>query len=132
MKQKQNNAHHASTKADLLKSLIMDLLQWDELTFGYFQYNQGLIYLETYVSDSYALEHSRIFWNWWKNHWTLRDEDLIARNIEVLPLDDRRAVYGDYHNGKYLAHQVHPNRVVLEQSYATMITEAINSAQKPT
>ena len=130
MKPQKNNALTASEKAQALKSKIMELLQWDDLTFGNFQYEQGITYLETYVKDRYPLETSRIFWNWWKNHWTLRDEDLINKGISELAISQRRAVYFDIHDGKYLAHEVHPHRVILEQSYGDMVTEAIESAQK--
>lgn len=111
---------------EALKKAVMELLNWDEMQYCNFQYNQGLKYLDAYIQDdAFRIERSRVFWNWWKNHWALRDETILNSHLLTICVQGRREVYRDLNDGAKLASEVHPNKVVLEQSYSEMITELV-------
>lgn len=108
---------------------VQYLLQWDDLTYGNMKFKAGLRYLAYYLrgdEDSIKLlSYNRIFWQWWKNHWTIREEAWLedAEKLEKLQLGVRRNSYRVIHNPAALANEIHPNAVVLDDSYAQMISE---------
>lgn len=120
-------------KAKQLKAVVIDLLQWDELEYATFQYECGLAYLRHYIpGDNWGqdmLQRSKLFWNWWKNQWTLRDESFCAMDSEVptsrvgISTENLRRLYLHLHDAAILASDIYPNRVVLEESYSQMIEE---------
>lgn len=105
---------------------VMSILRWNELEYATFIHETGLEYLELYIPGDRqgidALSRSRIFWNWWKNHWAIRDQqflDEMDKDIEhsFIP----KALYEFYHSADMLSSSIFPNAVVLENSYAKMI-----------
>lgn len=131
MEKYKSNAQKRSEDGTLVKTAIIALLNCTELAYCYFVYNQGLLYLDSYIQDdAYRLERSPAFWNWWKNQWLLRDEELLIGNLENTCIDLRRLVYRDIHNGWKLATQIHPHKIILDLSYAVMIAEVIEEAQQ--
>lgn len=114
-------------KTGCLKTAIMKSLGWDELEYAEFQYEQGLIYLDTYLKGMIgpmdALLRSRIFWNWWKNHWAIRERCFLM--AEDLTLSQRRNIYKGMHDGRMLASDIRPNSVVLEESYSEMMHKVV-------
>ncbi len=111
---------------------ITKMLHWDELQYATFIHETGLAYLRRYIPDdpygAAILERSSIFWNWWKNHWTIRDQQFLDEmdmdSGHIVP----RALYEIYHSSDTLADTIFPNAVVLGNSYAVMIGNAIKSA----
>lgn len=130
--------HVPGNKADMLKRAVIENLDWTEMDYCNFQYEQGLIYIETYLSGFgevnkkwlQALLESRIFWNWWKNHWTRREESYLI--TDQLPRHQRREIYRSMHNGRNLATEIHPNRVVLDESYPQMLHSVVKAQVKQT
>ena len=118
---------HRKKILDALKQEVMSLLNWSETKYCNYQYEQGLIYLHAYVGEdgAHKLERSRIFWNWWKNQWAIRDEDYTIglKPISDIPL--REEVYLELHDGKILVSAMHPHRFIMEQSYTQMVDELI-------
>lgn len=108
-----------------MKQEVLELLGWDELEYGQFIYDTGLEYLPAYIPGNAAaiaaLERSRIFWAWWKNHWRQRDEEFLAKVNRCESPEAIRFYYGWKHNPKRLATKFTPNSVVLDDSYAEMI-----------
>jgi hypothetical protein len=112
----------------LAKASIMALLNWDEMDYAQFVYEQGLAYIRAYLRDVQyrdynigVLERSKTFWTWWKNHWAQRDEMFIATCCETgCSTEEARKLYSQCHSGTMLAHAIHPNAVVLEESYLEM------------
>lgn len=105
---------------------VMKLLRWEELEYATFIHQTGLQYLDRYIPDDpigkNALNRSRIFWNWWKNHWAIRDQQFL----DELDADNGggiiiKALYQLYHSPSMLASSIYPNAIVLENSYAVMI-----------
>ena len=103
---------------------IIKMLGWSELEYATFINETGMQYLELYIPADrqgiYMLNRSRIFWNWWKNQWAIRDEiylaivnDFSPRNWELL--------YRQEHSADVLTNSIFPSAVVLHDSYAVMI-----------
>lgn len=106
---------------------ILKLLKWTELEYNQFIYDNGVAYLQQYIpSDEQgiaALERSRIYWNWWRNHWYQRDYQFMRKVNRSAPLEGIREYYRHFNNPKKLAAGIWPNAVVLNESYARMIGE---------
>jgi len=123
-------------RADSMKRAVCELLECHEDLYNEYVFNSGLDYLKAYLNrDEYGiklLQESPIFWAWWKNHFTNRDENflLLHKNKPIVNLEIRRQLYEQYNNGKKLARDIHPNSVVLHESYATMITELVEEETK--
>ncbi len=119
-------------KALATKQAICGLLNWTEMQYAEYVYNTGLEYLKDYLrGDTHAigiLERSPIFWAWWKNHFLNRDEKFIAlhRTTPIHNEDIRLQLYNHYNDPVMLTDSIHPNAVVLNESYALMITEVVN------
>lgn len=122
-----------SERMERLKAAICEILKcWPE-QYAEFQYQSGLRYLKAYLpGDPEAgelLSRCRVFWNWWKNHWTNRDEMFLYLHQEN-PVRNREVIlqlYLQYNSGHMLADCIHPNSVVLNESYAKMITELVDT-----
>jgi hypothetical protein len=73
-----------------------------------------------------VMECSAIFWNWWKNHYTNRDENFIEQVVNTtFTRDEVRDIYLDTHDATTLARCIYPNGVVLNESYALMVTDLV-------
>jgi hypothetical protein len=119
-------------KAEALKMAVMNNLDWTEFEYAEFQYIQGLEYLDAYlkgiIGPLETLLKSRIFWNWWKNHWSQREASFIITHD--LRLDQRRDIYKRMHDGRMLATEFHPHREILEESYADMFHTIVKQEVK--
>jgi hypothetical protein len=119
-------------RATALKRTVCELLNWTEMQYAEYVYNTGLEYLKEYLrGDMHAigiLERSPIFWAWWKNHFTNRDEKFVMlnRTTPIRSQEIRIQLYHHYNEAAMLADSIHPNSVVLNESYALMITEVVN------
>lgn len=106
---------------------IQQLLHWDELAYNQYIYECGMQYLHEYIVSEplaiAALERSRIFWAWWRNHWSIRDKQFLAKVNIHAPADGILKFYEHFNNPRKLARSVWPNAVVLHDSYARMIGE---------
>lgn len=122
-------------RLNTLKASVTNLLKWSEMEFAEFQYESGLTYLKAYLSkDAYgqdALAASKIFWNWWKNQWANRDEVFyLDVTTSEISLANRVRLYRALHDGYNLTKEIHPHRVVMEESYALMVTEFVEKETK--
>ncbi len=103
---------------------ITRMLGMTEEQYADMKYSYGLLYIETYIpNDAEArrhLESSKIFWNWWKNHWLLRDETFLVYAKDLYKMD-RKAAYNQLHNPLMLAAGWSLHGVALDASYANMI-----------
>jgi len=108
---------------------VRRLLGWTEQQYCDFQYESGLEYLQAYIPDDQhgidMLSRSRIFWNWWKNHWAMRDEQFISVAEEYTKGNEK--LYRTMNSSKALTSKIYPNAAVLEESYAVMIDNIINA-----
>ena len=127
-----HNKNGRKERAAALKQTVCGLLNWTEMQYAEYVYNTGLEYLKEYLhGDSHAigiLERSPIFWAWWKNHFTNRDEKFVMlnRTTPIRNQEIRIQLYEHYNEAAMLADSIHPNSVVLNESYALMITEVVN------
>lgn len=128
------NKNERKARAERLKRLVMALLSWTDMRYAEFQYEQGTRYLNAYLdADQYSIEvmeNSRIFWNWWKNHWMLRDEEFMRLHHAhpIRRTEIARQLYAQYNKGTMLATSIHPNATVLNESYLHMTREMIEEA----
>lgn len=119
--------------AEQQREAVRHLLGWTEEAMSWFVYNQGLRYLKVYLLNNHQdiriLETSKIFWAWWKNHWANRDRDflLLQKHHPVRDREIREQLYQHYNDGKMLADSIHPNSVVLHETYAVMVTELVKT-----
>lgn len=109
------------------KERIMRLLEWNELQYCDFQYRMGLEFLQEYIPGAPEgiayLERHPVFWAWWRNQWTLRDEIYLNSDISTVRLRLRQNIYIQKNNPRALAEGITPPAKVLEDSYAQMIQE---------
>lgn len=107
-------------RADVLKKHVCKMLNWTEMQFAEYQYQNGIAYLMWYLPcDDWArqqLERSKLYWSWFKNQWTLHDESLLSFQISLTECSHRTLMqlYDDLHCPRALAVDVKPNRVVLD------------------
>lgn len=127
---KETQAQQVNRKAVLLKKKVCALLGWTEMEYAEFMYNGGRIYLLHYTDgDTFfcdQIERSAIFWNWWKNHWQLRDEAFVNNDqIGYLHRENLKLLYLHTHDARILATEIRPDSCVLSNSYANMMGELI-------
>lgn len=139
MKDQKNSRAMAQKLEHSVKNAILALLQINEIRFHEIQYEQGCAYLKMYLNnDEYSvavMERSKIFWTWWRNHWMNRDETFLSlhKKHPIKRVEFIRQLYAQYNKGTMLAKSIHPNAVVLNESYALMVTEFVSSeTQKQT
>lgn len=103
------------------KKKIQQMLGWDDLQYGRYQYEMGLRYLrESLQLDDWnmqVLEGQRLFWQWWINEWNLRDEHQFLPLAAKSPSPE--GIYESIHDIRCLRRR--PDDVVLSDSYALMI-----------
>lgn len=113
-----------------LAKRIARILKWTDLQWSEHQYEQGHAYLVAYVEADTrivsAMERSRVFWSWWKNHWGNRDEGYLefVENT-TYDLTALREIYVDMHNAEVLVKSIYPNGSILQESYALMMDDLI-------
>ncbi|MFN4248934.1 MAG: hypothetical protein ACK4EY_14500 [Flavipsychrobacter sp.] len=104
---------------------VIELLEWSQEKYCWHKYLTGLEYLNRYTQgDAEAigwLENQKMFWNWWKNHWTIREEQFILSASKMKHRINREVLYMGMNNANSLANEICPNGVLLGESYAVMI-----------
>jgi len=106
---------------DALKCFVMEKLQWTELEYCTFQYEQGLVYLQHHFMNLEQMipqfESSKIFWRWWMNQWmdldSVFEHSMRIGNPSVQTL---KTVYHGLHNGQVLAEEMKMQNVVIEET----------------
>jgi hypothetical protein len=114
---------------------VMNLLDWSLEDYTWFKYETGLRYLNYYTKNCqaiYMLERSQIFWSWWKNHWTIREEEWLLGFDKLQTISPRIRLrdYRAQHNAGGLAQEIFPNAKILGDSYAEMMQQVIDESLK--
>lgn len=95
-----------------VKQQIVQLLQTREEGHSQHVYNSGLRYLRHYCGNDHKaidfLTRSKLFWNWWKRQWGLRDEVFITslKAEEMESIEMRQLIYCTINNAKALASEL--------------------------
>lgn len=123
---------------------VMDLLEWDMMTYCMFKYECGLMYLEAYLMGDKAsidqMSRSAAYWGWWKLHWLEREGEFIEKcsmaqwlncSKPGIRREKMEQVYRIVHNAHDLAKCLCPNGVVLEDSYSRDLVPKLRE-QTPT
>lgn len=107
-----------SLKTDISK-LVKQKLEWSDVDYNLFQYEQGMAYLNYYLAgdnDSISrLETCRIFWAWWVKRWTDRDIEFInfCKNISN---KQWHSLYNDVHDPALLSSRIYPNKTIWQEA----------------
>lgn len=86
-------------------------------------YASGLTYLEHFVripEDVARFERSRLFWNWWKIQWTIREEEFLGYVLGH-PYHMRHFLWCKLHDPLLLAQERTPNGIILGDSWCVLI-----------
>jgi hypothetical protein len=126
------NSHTAKQRAiaKLIKARVIEILNWDELSYGEYVYKSGRAYLQAYIPNDPqgidSLIESKIYWKWWRNHWMQRDAEFVneAHDMSVAV---RRVRYREIHDPQALAKEIYPNATILSASYSKMIGDFIKT-----
>lgn len=115
---------------------VMWLLHWDAEQYTHFKYEEGMRYLAIYLGgDVHAIgliERSPVFWGWWKNQWTIREEEYLndTDRLSMQPVSRREATYCALHDAAALAEEQNPSAKGLGESYASMMSMLFKEAKK--
>lgn len=116
---------HIKKQMQTTRQRVMSLLRWNESQYAEYQYKMGKQYLQSYIPrDPEGIDmliSSRIFWNWWKNQWLLRDMAFMDSEIEKVNHATALSIYLNLHNPDALIQCIYPTGAVLEAGYAVMI-----------
>lgn len=108
----QTTKQQTGVKQPSQQQQVQCLLHWDELQYGRFMYNQGLQYLRLYTQGDDGmmgcLESNRLFWNWWKMQWRLRDGIYAEDAAKLEQLQLRLLLYRKLHDAYLLAKEIAP------------------------
>jgi len=137
MTQSKTATHIQSRRDAAQRSMgrVCRLLHYSEDSYCWMKYRRGLEYLRIYLrGDTHAIsqmERSSIYWGWWKNQWTLREEEFLTHyaDLERLSVKTRRLSYGYLHNAAALAAEMNPTSKSLGESYAAMIAQVFEEAK---
>lgn len=113
---------------ETVKAQVQKVLLWDDLQYGNFQAAMGEAYLQQELDCAPALSQelmkSRVYWNWWINHWTQRDIVWLQHNPRHRGyITD--AAYKLHHNPAAIVFK--PHTTILRESYKEMIGTLIDS-----
>ena len=116
------------TEAAAYKQSICILLEWSKEEYTTYQYETGLAYLRHYLPNdaegARMLEGSKIFWNWFKNHWANRDNGFIRSCIDYDDcVDNYRLLYEELNDARTLACAIYPSGVVMKESARAIIRD---------
>jgi hypothetical protein len=120
MQTKLTQQQQYQQKADALKWQICQLLSWSHDDYCNYQYKCGLSYLAWYAPANETLrrqlEGSKLFWNWFKNVWTVYDESLLSftTGLQECSQQTRRSTYETLHCPRTMAVEEKPFKAVLD------------------
>lgn len=119
---------------ELLKQEVCRMLEFDEQQYADMQFKAGCQYLQAYIPNDPTgidqLLEQPIYWNWWRNHWAMRDEQFCYGHVECLGMKLRTDLYHQLHNPNILASEIRPNGVILRLAYAGMIDNVHQQIQQ--
>lgn len=103
---------------------IIDLLKWTEDQYTTHLHNSGLEYLRHYCGDDTGiadyLEKKKEFWNWYRNHYDLRNEaflqqwDCLENVIGTVAI---RELYLSQHNPEMLVSVIAPPSFLFDKEF---------------
>lgn len=100
---------------------ICKLLNWTEMQYNEFMYNCGRCYLIYFTNNDEdainRLERSRMFWNWWKNGFALRDAVYLESDVARLHYENRMLLYLHMHDALALSEEIKPNSIILKDAF---------------
>lgn len=124
---------HIETRRQIAASSMSQVLQLLNITeeeYCWHKYQCGYQYLMIYTEyDRQAVAHierTRKYWQWWKNHWTMREEEFLADANNIFPRH-RMKHYKRLHSPAILSQEITLHAKKLADSYAAMIVDFLKS-----
>lgn len=126
---KNSYTDHIKKQSASVKKQVLSIVSWNETEFAEFQEKVGKQYLQSYISTDPEgidmLVKSRIYWNWWKNQWLIRDTSYVSSNVRRLSHRQAFNIYMGLHDADILIQSIYPAGAILDHTYAQMIGEVI-------
>ena len=100
------------------EGLILNLTGFTELEYNWMQYEQGLEWLK--LNDAnWVFEGCKLFWNWWKNQWSIRDNAFVKKIAPLnLTTKELKMIYQHKNNASILMGMDEP---ILHKSYSHFV-----------
>lgn len=123
--------YHKENIAKIQKE-IQTLVGLSEMEYAEKVFETGTDYIRQYLAyDNYAdaIVLSKIYWNWWKLQWHIRDMAFlkIAAWKSHVQTTTYRDIYNRVHNVSDLVNEIYPNGYILKESYPEMINELMKA-----
>lgn len=116
-----------------LQQQVCRMLHITDLEYANRQFEAGCAYLDAYIPNdpdgAAQLQRSAVYWAWWRNHWSMRDEQFCTGHVQSLSLQLRQELYEQLHNPQLLAQELRPNGIILRHAYAAMIEQVHQNVQ---
>jgi hypothetical protein len=118
-KERISQAEAQRALAIVMQAAVLALLDWGDRYYSGFMYRRGLDYLSRRynVRDADLLSRSALFWKWWKNQWTLRNEGFIhqSKSTPAFGVTALRSDYLQLNRPDTLANEIFPNDKALKE-----------------
>lgn len=117
-----------------LKLAVCAILNWTEEQYTWFLFRQGLRYMFIYFGNDAAgiafQEKRKIFWNWWRGQWYIREEAFVQNFQQHYPQDQTLKEYKLVHNAAILASEIYPDASLLGERFE-MQTDILQFLKTP-
>jgi hypothetical protein len=97
---------------------VCDLLGWTEQEYCQYQFDTGIAYTHWYMATNAdyrtKLQHSGMYWSWFKNQWLLYDESWLSfkRSLQECKPQTLLQLYHDLHCPHAMAVETKPTEVL--------------------
>lgn len=121
-------------KVESVRTQLQSMLNWDDLQYCEFQMEMGMKYLDRIAGPGEIgvkeLSQSKLYWNWWKNHWNRRDQEFLNDLVVTIAsgLEEIRQEYMYWHSPYNIT--VRPHKPIMEESFSKMIGTFIDGFHK--
>lgn len=115
-----------------MKSYMLEitaLTKLQEFEYCQMQHEVGTEWLKANKAE-WVFEDTKLFWNWWKNQWAMRDVAFLTEFSDPrLPAYLILLSYRNHHRIEHLM-SVYPTNRILEKSYSDLTTQVVKQARK--
>lgn len=102
-----------------------------DTAYSWRMYRYGLAFLRFYTSpiERRMYEESKVFWNWWKIQWVMREEGFATTLMGQNP-EQRIWLWEKLHDPHILSQERTPNGIILGDNWSVMRRQAQQEADK--
>jgi hypothetical protein len=99
MQQKQTAAQQRTTQIQTAQQQILSAVGLTNYEYCEMQYHCGLSFLAYKCQGEFSegrIVSSKIFWNWWKTNWAMRDEIFLEDTQNMIVNDNGELILKDW------------------------------------